>query len=93
MGSNPLTVSSGITAGQYTLDGGVSSQFISGLLFALPLLDRPSTLTVTGKIESGSYIDMTLDALRQFGIRVTMEENVESGTCLSSTKTTNNVSV
>ncbi|MBQ5725380.1 MAG: 3-phosphoshikimate 1-carboxyvinyltransferase, partial [Clostridia bacterium] len=44
MGSNPLTVSSGITAGDYTLDGGVSSQFISGLLFALPLLQGESTV-------------------------------------------------
>ena len=71
-----LKVSGKLTPGDYTLPGDVSSQYISGLLFALPLLDKPSTLTVTGKIESGPYIEMTVDALRQFGIHVTMEENV-----------------
>ena len=71
-----LKISGKLAPGEYTLPGDVSSQYISGLLFALPLLDAPSTLTVTGKIESGPYIEMTLDALRQFGIHVTIEENV-----------------
>jgi 3-phosphoshikimate 1-carboxyvinyltransferase len=52
-----------LTAGDYSLDGGVSSQFISGLLFALPMLEESSTLTVTGRIESAPYAHMTLDAL------------------------------
>ena len=63
MGSNPLVVSGGLTAGAYVIDGGVSSQFISGLLFALPMLEENSTLTVTGKMESVPYVHMTLDAL------------------------------
>lgn len=63
MGSNPLAVQGKLTAGSYTLDGGVSSQFISGLLFALPLLGGDSTLTVTGRIESAPYVGMTLDAI------------------------------
>lgn len=63
MGSNPLGVQGKLTAGDYTLDGGVSSQFISGLLFALPMLEENSSLAVTGKIESAPYIHMTLDAL------------------------------
>jgi len=71
-----LTCTGKLTSGDYTLPGDVSSQYISGLLFALPLLDKPSTLTVTGRIESAPYIAMTLDALRQFGICVTIEENV-----------------
>jgi len=71
-----LKISGKLAPGEYTLPGDVSSQYISGLLFALPLLDAPSTLTVTGKIESGPYIEMTLDALRQFGVHVTIEENV-----------------
>ena len=71
-----LHVSGQLTAGDYTLPGNVSSQYISGLLFALPLLDGPSTLTVTGKVESEPYIHMTLDALRQFGIHITIDENV-----------------
>ena len=63
MGSNPLVVQGTISAGDYAIDGGVSSQFISGLLFALPLLQADSTLSVTGRIESAPYIGMTLDAI------------------------------
>ena len=63
MGSNPLVVQGKLTEGDYSVDGGVSSQFISGLLFALPLLGGDSTLSVTGKIESVPYIHMTTDAI------------------------------
>ena len=63
MGSNPLVVQGKLTEGDYAVDGGVSSQFISGLLFALPLLAGDSTLAVTGRIESRPYIDMTVDAI------------------------------
>ena len=59
VGSNPLVATGKLTAGDYALDGGVSSQFISGLLFALPLLGEDSTVRVTGKVESESYIYMT----------------------------------
>ena len=62
--------------GNYTLPGNVSSQYISGLLFALPLLDGPSTLTVTGTVESAPYIAMTLDALRQSGVEIRVENQV-----------------
>ncbi len=54
-------------AGSYEIDGGVASQFISGLLFALPLLDAPSTLTVTGTVSSAPYIALTCSALSRFG--------------------------
>ena len=54
--------------GTYTVDGGVSSQFITGLLFAIALIDGNSTLKITRKTESKPYIDMTMDALRLFGI-------------------------
>lgn len=64
-----LLVRGKLTPGAYTLPGNVSSQYISGLLFALPLLDGSSTLTVTGAVESAPYIAMTLDALAQFGVR------------------------
>ncbi len=63
-GQNPLTVQGNLQAGDYVLDGGVSSQFVSGLLFALPLLAGDSTLTVTGNIESAPYVGMTLDAVK-----------------------------
>jgi len=71
-----LHVSGKLTPGDYTLPGDISSQYISGLLFALPLLDAPSTLSVTGKIESAPYISMTLDALKQFGIEITVENQI-----------------
>lgn len=60
-----------LTPGSYILPGNVSSQYISGLLFALPLLDGPSTLTVTGTLESAPYVQMTLAALKQFGVAIT----------------------
>ena len=71
-----LRVGGKLTPGEYILPGNVSSQYISGLLFALPLLDEPSTLTVTGKVESAPYIAMTLDALQKFGINIQVKDNV-----------------
>ena len=65
-----LTVSGTLTAGDYTLRGDVSSQFITGLLYALPLLNGDSRILLTTDLESRGYIDMTLDALKQFGIQV-----------------------
>lgn len=70
-----LTVSGQLGGGDYTLPGNVSSQYISGLLLALPLLQEDSTLTVTGTVESAAYIAMTEDALRQSGIVFTKENN------------------
>ena len=64
-----LTVSGQLQSGDYTLPGNVSSQYISGLLMALPLLEGDSTLTVTQPVESAGYIAMTEDALRLSGIR------------------------
>ena len=66
-----LTVSGSLTPGRYTLRGDVSSQFVTGLLFALPLLDGASVLQVLPPVESRPYIDITLDAMRAFGITVT----------------------
>ena len=65
-----LSVKGPLSSGAFTVPGNVSSQFVSGLLFALPLLAGDSTLTVTDPIESRPYIDMTLAALRQFGVTV-----------------------
>ena len=59
----PVILSGTLTPGEYAIDGGVSSQFISGLLFALPLLETQSRLTVTGRITSAPYIGMTVHAL------------------------------
>ncbi len=65
-----LTVSGTLTPGTYRLPGNVSSQFFTGLLFALPLLDGPSTLISTTPVESADYIAMTLDALAQAGVNI-----------------------
>lgn len=65
---NTISCQGRLRSGCYTIDGSVSSQFITGLLFALALLRENSQLTITGKVESKPYIDMTLDALLQFGI-------------------------
>lgn len=60
-----------LTPGEYTVPGDISSQFITGLLFALSLLEkRGSVLRITGKTESASYIDMTLSAMEEFGVKV-----------------------
>ncbi|MCL2754714.1 MAG: 3-phosphoshikimate 1-carboxyvinyltransferase [Oscillospiraceae bacterium] len=67
---NPFKVKGKLLPGHYILDAGVSSQFISGLLFALPLLKDTSTLRMWGTLESASYVNLTLDALAQFGIKV-----------------------
>ena len=70
-GKMPLTIrttENELLGGKFTIDGGISSQFISGLLFALPLLNTPTEIEVTGKLESARYIDLTLSALAQFGI-------------------------
>ncbi len=75
---NLLTLSSGepIKSGEYRIDGGVSSQFITGLLFALPLCDGDSKIIVEGNFESASYVDLTLDSLSKFGIKITRENNI-----------------
>jgi len=77
MGSNPFRVSGKLTAGEYVIDGGVSSQYITGLLFALPLLPQDSTLRITGRLESRPYVEITLKVLRQFGIRFELSEAEE----------------
>lgn len=68
-----VTISGQLRPGRYVLPGDVSSQFISGLLMALPLLDGPSTLEVTGPVESVGYIQMTLRALDVFGVKPRQE--------------------
>lgn len=64
-----LTVQGRLTPGDYTLPGDVSSQFVTGLLYALPLLEGDSHILLTTPLESRGYIDMTLDALEQFGVK------------------------
>ncbi len=65
----PFEISGRLSAGAYTLPGNVSSQYITGLLLALPLLAGDSTLNLASKLESASYVKMTLSALERFGVR------------------------
>ena len=65
---NTLQCAGRLAAGHYKIAGDISSQFITGLLFALALLPGKSTLKIEGKLESKPYVDMTLQALRQFGV-------------------------
>lgn len=73
--SLPVTVSGKLAAGYYIIDGSVSSQFISGLLLALPQTHAESTVTITGDIQSRPYIEMTLDTLSDFGIKTEFTGN------------------
>lgn len=70
-----LTVCGNLSYGEYTLPGDISSQFISGLLFALPLAKRDSRIVLTGKTESRSYILLTLSVLEEFGINAVFKGN------------------
>ncbi len=65
-----LTVAGLLTPGVYCLPGNVSSQFFTGLLFALPLLNGPSAIIPTSPLESEGYIQMTLRVMAQFGVEL-----------------------
>ncbi|MBQ9951967.1 MAG: 3-phosphoshikimate 1-carboxyvinyltransferase [Clostridia bacterium] len=65
----PMTLSGQLQGGAYPIAGNVSSQYITGLLLALPLCDFDSEIVLTTKLESAAYIDITLETLAPFGIR------------------------
>ena len=67
---NSIIVRGKLPGGEYTLPGNVSSQFISGLIFALPLADDDSYIKILPPIESRSYIGLTISALKSFGVTV-----------------------
>ncbi|MBO7763297.1 MAG: 3-phosphoshikimate 1-carboxyvinyltransferase [Clostridia bacterium] len=69
-----LAVGGRLSGGDYRVVGNVSSQFISGLLFALPLCKTDSRILITPPVESRSYIDLTVQALSYFGIAVAWED-------------------
>lgn len=75
-GAFPLTVNGQLSGHRFEIDGGVSSQFISGLLMAAPLLGHAVDVCVTGTVESRPYIDLTVAAMRRFGVDVTEQNNV-----------------
>ena len=73
-----LYVGGKLCAGKFLIAGNVSSQYISGILFAMCVLKVPSSLEVIGEVQSRSYIDMTLDAIREFGITVEEKDSLFS---------------
>lgn len=66
----PMTVKGKLKPGSFGLRGDISSQFITGLMFALPTLQGDSVINVTTSLESKAYIDLTIDTLKSFGIRI-----------------------
>ena len=65
-----------LSGGEFTLAANISSQFISGILFALPLLGAESCIRLTGSLESASYLEMTVRALRAFGVEALFSDGV-----------------
>lgn len=68
-----------LKGGDLSLAGNVSSQFISGLLFALPLTSDGGAIIITERLESAHYIEMTLDVIRKFGVEVKVKRNGPDG--------------
>ena len=67
---NKILLEGKLKAGIYEIDGNISSQFITGLLFSLPLLEGESKIIINGKLESSNYIDISLECLSKFGIKI-----------------------
>ncbi|MEG2916071.1 MAG: 3-phosphoshikimate 1-carboxyvinyltransferase, partial [Oscillospiraceae bacterium] len=65
-----IEVSGQLSSGKYYIEGNVSSQFITGLLLALPLCDGKSEIVLTTQLESKNYVDITIDVMRSFGVNV-----------------------
>ena len=71
----PFTVSGKLRSGIFKLEGNVSSQFVTGLLFALPLLENDSEIVLTSRLESKPYADMTISCLDKFGVKISETGN------------------
>ncbi|MBQ7284424.1 MAG: 3-phosphoshikimate 1-carboxyvinyltransferase [Oscillospiraceae bacterium] len=71
-----IEICGALPAKEYTLSGGVSSQFISGLLFTLPMLKNDSTIKILPPFESRSYIDLTIQMQAKFGIKIEWKDNL-----------------
>jgi 3-phosphoshikimate 1-carboxyvinyltransferase len=72
----PFSMSGTLQSGTFELEGDISSQFISGLLFALPLLDGNSKIVMTSPLQSKPYVDMTIQSMANYGVTV---EETEDG--------------
>ncbi|MEA4913496.1 MAG: 3-phosphoshikimate 1-carboxyvinyltransferase [Christensenella sp.] len=72
----PFSTSGRLAGGAFSLPGNVSSQYLTGLLLALPLVTQDSEITLTTRLESAAYVDITLHALKRFGVRVCVGNGV-----------------
>ena len=68
-----------IEAGRYTFNGNISSQYITGLIMALPLLNGESIIYIKGKLESEPYVDMTVQIVSEYGIKI-YSDKTKNGT-------------
>ena len=71
---NGISITGKLTGGEFEIAGNISSQFATGLLFALPLTEDGPVLKITPPVESRPYIDITLDVMKRFGIEITEKE-------------------
>ncbi|MEG0614814.1 MAG: 3-phosphoshikimate 1-carboxyvinyltransferase [Oscillospiraceae bacterium] len=69
-GTMPFTTSGKLSSGEFCLEGDISSQFITGLLFALPILQGNSRIKMLSPLQSKPYVDITIDCLKKFGVKV-----------------------
>lgn len=76
-GKLPLKIEGRLSPGEYRIKGNVSSQFISGLLFALPLLEGDSKIIITTPLESKPYVELTIQMLKYFSINIENNEYKE----------------
>ena len=73
--NNELSLQGKLKAGVFNIEGNISSQFITGLLFALPLLEKDSQINILPPFESKPYVLMTIDAMKKFGVNVELKDN------------------
>ncbi|PKM73560.1 MAG: 3-phosphoshikimate 1-carboxyvinyltransferase [Firmicutes bacterium HGW-Firmicutes-16] len=71
----PYEMNGRLTGGEFIISGGVSSQYLTGLLLALPSLEEDSSIKLSSKLVSSAYVDITLLALERFGVKVKRSEN------------------
>ena len=74
-GGLPLICKGKLQAGNYEMPGNISSQFITGMLMALPLCDGDSSITLTTPLQSSAYVDMTISCMSDFGVKIQPTEN------------------
>ncbi len=72
----PMNTKGTLKSGEYKISGSISSQYLTGLLFALALLEAESKIILTSSLNSSAYVDMTLDTLSNFGVHIDIKDNI-----------------